>query len=62
MNPKDFQPNAVIESRFSGKRYTVVVPDKNGMAKLRNEYGDLEDWNAYNNPHFSLSTNQMRIF
>lgn len=62
MNPKDFQPGAFIRSVYSGKRYVVVVPDSGGMAKLRNEHGQIESWNSCNNPHFELSTNQLTLF
>lgn len=52
MNPCNFSQGELIKSVYTGKLYTVIEPDKNGMAKLKNEYGEIETWNACNNPHF----------
>lgn len=42
--------------------YRVIEPDKNGMAKLYNiNLNTHENWNAYNNNHFVLSTNQLSL-
>lgn len=68
LNPKEFQKGDHIRDIYSGAVYEVVESDKKGMAKLRVvkartketetgkgvgiEVGKVEDWNAYNNPHF----------
>lgn len=62
MNPIEFNPGELIMSIYTGKIYEVYS-HKNGMSKLENKTtGRLEDWNSYNNPHFTKAQNQLTLF
>ena len=51
--PANFKIGDMVQSVYSGLLYEIVEPNKNGMAKLKNiRTGQVEDWNAENNPHF----------
>jgi DNA repair protein RadC len=52
LNPREFKAGDFVKSVYDGKIYEVIEPDNKGMAKLRNEAGTIEPWNAYNNAHF----------
>ena len=62
-NPKDFPNGTLIESVYTGIRYTVVDNGYvKGMAKLRRENRtDTEEWNAYNNAHFRKLEGQLNF-
>lgn len=52
-NPASFQIGNIVQSVYSGLLYKIVEPNKNGMSKLKNiRTGQVEDWNAENNPRF----------
>lgn len=55
LDPRKFNVGDIIVSVFTGTKYEVVEPDKNGMAILKNLKTNLsEQLNAHNNPHFNL--------
>lgn len=62
MNPIEFNPGESIMSIYTNTIYEVYS-HKNGMSKLENKTtGRLEDWNSYNNPHFTKAQNQLTLF
>lgn len=63
LNPIKFEPNTVVKSIYSGLIYIIVDPGLKGMAKLKNDYGFIEDWNSCNNAHFiEVYDFQLKLF
>ena len=61
-NPFNFSMNDTITSVYSSKIYKVIVPDKNGIAKLLNIKNNvIENWNSYNNPHFTKCKSELQL-
>lgn len=63
MNIYEFHPGDKIADRYTSTHYEVLVPDKNGMAEIRNLHtGSVEVWNAYNNNRFFKLEGQLSLF
>jgi hypothetical protein len=55
LNPYEYNKGDKIRSIYTRLQYQVIEPDKKGMANLKNlKSGEVEDWNACNNPHFEI--------
>ena len=61
-NPCEFKVGTLIESVYTGNRYTVLTENnRHSLMKLQNEAGGKEDWNGDNNPHFKLASPQLKL-
>ena len=58
-NPTVFNKGDTVKNVNTDKTYEVIESDKRGMSQLKNlKTGEVEDWNAYNNPNFVNTEDQ----
>lgn len=60
-NPSAFKEGDWVKSVYTGKYYEVQKTS-NGVTKLKNEAGGIEEFNSNNNPHFIPDTRDTDLY